>query len=372
MEGNPFHLDLNSSQPWPPEAAWLTTYAGTWFAAATVMVMQRLLLRTFKYGSPLGLDDALIFCSWLASIALFVESAIAVGSLDQGVPVQPSKFEFIFFMLWLIEGTFVISQCCIKLAVLAILNRFIKDTANTRIRYAIYGAATLTATYSLAMIIVGFTACQPFYGFWRSLDRNWAAHHSVRCISKTTMMLVAGILAVVSDLYTIAIPWAISRSFGLSKRQTLALNTVFMVGLIVTAASCMRTYYLYCLYLGNNLSHDVVSALIWATVEIQLAIICACLPSLRVVYRLIVQTRLSDRVRQLYYSHGTRDPHVLTSSMASMTTAPTETTWSIQSGILHQDSRTLSKLEETPISHELGLREVDNDDRALQRHLGHE
>lgn len=166
--------------------------------------------------------------------------------IDQGVPVQPSKFEFIFFMLWLIEGTFVISQCCIKLAVLAILNRFIKDTANTRIRYAIYGAATLTATYSLAMIIVGFTACQPFYGFWRSLDRNWAAHHSVRCISKTTMMLVAGILAVVSDLYTIAIPWAISRSFGLSKRQTLALNTVFMVGLIVTAASCMRTYYLYC------------------------------------------------------------------------------------------------------------------------------
>ncbi|SMR45003.1 unnamed protein product [Zymoseptoria tritici ST99CH_3D1] len=217
---------------------------------------------------------ALILCAWIAATGFFVECTLAVDSLDYRVPVQPSKFEFIALMMWFIEFTFVISQGCIKLAILAIVNRFVKDTADTRIRYAIY-------------------ACHPLQGFWRFFNLAYAADHEYYCIDKAATGLLAGVIAVISDLYTIAIPWAISRSFGLNKRQTFALNFVFMLGLIVTVASCLRTEPITVVYVGR-LSPNLMRTIIWATVEIQLAIICACLPSLRVVYRLIMGTRFFE------------------------------------------------------------------------------
>jgi hypothetical protein len=203
--------------------------------------------------------------------------------------------------LWGVEISFIVSQCLVKLAVLAILNRFVKDTSDTRIRYAIWGAATLTITYSLGMIFALFILCRPFQAYWLAFDQDWAAHHNFRCFNQTACNLLAGVVAVLSDLYTIAIPWAISRSFGLTKRQTLALNTVFMFGLIVTAASCIRTYYFYYALRGIDVPDNLMGLAIWATLETYLAIICACMPSLRVLYRLIVQSRMSNVARQRIY-----------------------------------------------------------------------
>jgi hypothetical protein len=160
-------------------------------------------------------------------------------------------------MLWLIEMAFLISQCCIKLSVLAILNRFVKETADTRIRYAIYGAAALTTGYSLAIFLALFILCSPVEAYWRAFDADFAANHDFRCFDQTVSNLLAGVIAVISDLYTIAIPWAISRSFGLTKKQALALNLVFMTGLIVTAASCLRTYFLYCKCRCFNKAYEV-------------------------------------------------------------------------------------------------------------------
>jgi hypothetical protein len=52
--------------------------------------------------------------------------------------------------------------------------------------------------------------------------------------------------------------------------------------------------------------------MIWSTVEIQLAIICACMPSLRVLYRLIVRPSFSNMAHQRYYTrNGSSDVHDL-------------------------------------------------------------
>lgn len=244
---NILHIDIHETQPWPSELSWLNSYTGTLYAAASLMVAQRLLLRTFRLGTPLGLDDALIFAAWIGATGFFVEATLAMNSLDYGVPVQPSKNEFVTFMLWLIEITFTFSQCCIKLAVLAILNRFVKATSDTRIRYAIYAAGTFTAFSLPTLCATSFGACRPsFTAYWRAMNASYAANHDVRCINKFALAIVSGVVVIFQDLYTIAIPWAITRSFGLNKRQTLALNLVFMLGLIVTAASCVRVSTLKC------------------------------------------------------------------------------------------------------------------------------
>ncbi|SMR43729.1 unnamed protein product [Zymoseptoria tritici ST99CH_3D1] len=307
MGGNPvWNIDLNHTQPWPSAAAWINVFTGTFYAAATLVVAQRLLLRIFKFGSPLGCDDALIFASWLAATAFFVEGTLAINSLDYGLPVQPHKFEFIALMLWSIQIAFSTSQACIKLAVLAILNRFVKATSNTRIRYAIYGAAAFTAAAPVVFLTVSLLVCRPLEAFWRTLDASYVATHDYQCVDKGAVAIVAGTAVIIQDLYTIAIPWAISRSFGLNKRQTLALNLVFTLGLIVTVGSGVRTYYLYSVYQGGtHIPDDLVQTIVWATVEVQVAIICACLPSTRVLYRVIVGSRMSQRVHQRYFSrHG--------------------------------------------------------------------
>lgn len=57
--------------------------------------------------------------------------------------------------------------------------------------------------------------------------------------------MTVGIFAGSTDLYVIFLPWAITRSLNLPRRQVIALNFIFSLGFLATVASALRTYYLY-------------------------------------------------------------------------------------------------------------------------------
>jgi hypothetical protein len=52
---------------------------------------------------------------------------------------------------------------------------------------------------------------------------------------------VAGVLAVVSDCYSLVLPLAMIWPLDIPRRQKLALNLVFSFGVVVVAAASMRT-----------------------------------------------------------------------------------------------------------------------------------
>ncbi|KAK3626598.1 hypothetical protein LTR56_000444 [Elasticomyces elasticus] len=76
-----------------------------------------------------------------------------------------------------------------------------------------------------------------------------------------------------------------TRHFELPARQKWALNILFALGALVVGASAARTYYTYELTQTLNVTRMVYNATACSQFELQLGIICASLPALRVFLR---------------------------------------------------------------------------------------
>lgn len=75
------------------------------------------------------------------------------------------------------------------------------------------------------------------------------------------------------------------RHFDAPKRQKVALNVVFSLGMLVVGAGAVRTYYLDRLGRSWDITWVGYKVYIWSTLEIELALICASAPALRVFFR---------------------------------------------------------------------------------------
>ncbi|KAK5688118.1 hypothetical protein LTS10_000096 [Elasticomyces elasticus] len=105
------------------------------------------------------------------------------------------------------------------------------------------------------------------------------------CVDTTAVNFLAGVFAILSDIYAVVLPMLMTRHFELPARQKWALKGLFALGALVVGASGARTYYTYELTQTENVTRIVYNATACSQFELQLGIICASLPALRVFLR---------------------------------------------------------------------------------------
>jgi len=99
------------------------------------------------------------------------------------------------------------------------------------------------------------------------------------------MVVTAGALSVVTDFYSVVLPMIVLLRLQMSKREKIGLMVVFSVGLCLVGAGIVRT-----IYLGHaqaealDKSWIAFPAFAGAIAESNIAIICACAPSLRFLF----------------------------------------------------------------------------------------
>ena len=76
----------------------------------------------------------------------------------------------------------------------------------------------------------------------------------------------------------------------------MALNAVFSLGLLVVAAGSVRTYYLTKLGTDYDITWVGFDVFVWADLEVQLSIICASAPALRVFFRRYLSDPISRAI----------------------------------------------------------------------------
>jgi hypothetical protein len=104
-------------------------------------------------------------------------------------------------------------------------------------------AILFTFMWTLSMMLALIFNCNPTEAYWKAFSLTWRGHYT--CKNTVVNNLLAGILSCVSDLYSVALPCCIMWNLQLPSAQKLGLYAVFCVGLIIVAASAVRTYYLW-------------------------------------------------------------------------------------------------------------------------------
>jgi len=108
---------------------------------------------------------------------------------------------------------------------------------------------------------------------------------SAKCLDEGPVTLVAGVLNCISDLTVTILPIPIIMGLNMPFKQRLGVTTLLSLGLIVTVAGVVRTYYIWRTLMDTyDETWDSMPLYICATVEIDLSILCGCAPSLKPLF----------------------------------------------------------------------------------------
>lgn len=254
--------------------------------ALLVSMMYVLVTLCDEFINSLTPIQALLLPGWLASIAFTVCTLMSTERYGSGThtwDVPFSDFVPLAFLAWLAEVLYLFSTGCTKCSVLFFYRRLTKGSYNKRWKYAIIMAIAITAAYSIGFIIVLITACSPTSAYWRIFNPFYQGKY--KCYDTKISNILSGVLSVASDLWSVLLPCIMLYNFDAPRRQKIALNIIFCLGLLVVAAGSARTYYLYQVGHSIDLTWDGYDLLVWAQLETQLSLICASAPALRVFFR---------------------------------------------------------------------------------------
>ncbi|KAK3902818.1 hypothetical protein C8A05DRAFT_15174 [Staphylotrichum tortipilum] len=148
-------------------------------------------------------------------------------------------------------------------------------------RRLIYVGIALTAIVSGAILIAFFSQCRPISSYWN------LARTKADCFNENPMLMAHSISGAILDFFVWALPLPTLYRAKLPLKQRLALLTLFSVGLVVVFAGCIRIYWIH---LVVETTYDVTwygfQMWLWTAVEVQLAIVCGCVPWLKSLKRM--------------------------------------------------------------------------------------
>ncbi|KAI9830325.1 MAG: hypothetical protein M1838_005815, partial [Thelocarpon superellum] len=127
----------------------------------------------------------------------------------------------------------------------------------------------------LALSIPAIFVCTPISFYWNKEQDG-------TCINEYRLIMCGGALTLLTDFLVLVMPMPLVWRLQVSRKQRVALSLIFMLGGFVCIASIIRLPNMQLLFTNDPLWTGYAPT-IWSEVEVNLGIVCACLPTLRPV-----------------------------------------------------------------------------------------
>ncbi|KAI3573956.1 hypothetical protein IWW34DRAFT_884725 [Fusarium oxysporum f. sp. albedinis] len=265
-----------------------------------LFVFQRFATKIF-YKLPLGLDDWFILLTILVGIPCMAINSHGLAPNGMGkdiwtlAPDQITKFSMFFHTM---ATLYFALMTLLKLSLLFFYLRIFPTPV---VRKALWGTVAFTCAFGLVYVFVAIFQCQPISYFWT----KWDGEHEGKCANINAVTWSNASINIALDFYILGIPLSQLRALNLDWRKKIGVGMMFSVGIFVTVMSILRL--VATLKLGTaNPTWEFFELSRWSTIEINVGIICACMPSLRVLLVRLFPKLLGTSQR--YYNYGGNKP----------------------------------------------------------------
>ncbi|KAL2867866.1 putative MFS monosaccharide transporter [Aspergillus lucknowensis] len=273
------------------------------FFLATIFVALRFVSRIWIV-RRLTLPDYLMLLAWLLdfafSFALFYATKKGLGLHDVDIPVDNrgslSRANYAFTVLY---------NPALMAVKSSILVFFLTLTQGEKIfRYANYATLLVVNLAGLALTLVNIFQCRPFgAAFAASLPVN--AH----CTDVLTLYLSSSPVNIITDLAILVLPNPILTRMRLPQKQKIILVITFSFGFFVAVVDVVRIAYLQDAttsrelalrkihlqnYGAGDFSWYASLSFMWSVVEVNVSVMCACVPSLKPLVARLVPKLIRD------------------------------------------------------------------------------
>ncbi|KAK4189830.1 hypothetical protein QBC35DRAFT_121861 [Podospora australis] len=250
-----------------------------------------LLLRIYSKvrSKNLGLDDVLAGISMNLSIALTVASYFYIKTNYVGIPtalIPPPdsplrKYSLETGMKWTFTSQLLYNPtlALIKSSVLIFLLQLGGQKPGVRL------AIHCLNTFNLAMLVTVFCVilfqCTPISYFWTCVSVP-APGEKGKCINQPVFYLIQAAVNILTDALTLALPFWIFLGLKMPRKLKVATLWVFVLGIIVPIVGLARFIFLYLLFYSSHGTGtpNYTMSFVLSAVETNLAIVCACAPTL--------------------------------------------------------------------------------------------
>ncbi|KAG9189347.1 hypothetical protein G6011_06215 [Alternaria panax] len=205
-----------------------------------------------------------------------------VWDVHPNMYVPERKITFALYLLYVISGGMI------KISILLFYRRLHARSITRIFRIATWTSIIAIVLFSIAFLLVTFTACSPFSAFWDQFDvAKQLAGYSYHCwVDEYADLLAASIINAVQDAIAAFLPTLLYWNLQIPRRQKIALGAIFALGYLVCIVAAVRSYYVYRIF--NQPLYDATweswPAWLLCVLEIQLGAICASAPALKVFF----------------------------------------------------------------------------------------
>ncbi|KAI4209736.1 MAG: hypothetical protein LQ351_007332 [Letrouitia transgressa] len=230
----------------------------------------------------------------LAVIAIqFVATGLLISSIvwiKQGYGlhlwVLGQTFALDFFKnLFAGEILYTLVICLVKYSILAFYSRLFAKA----IRVPVFVLGSIVTAWGIAVLLVSIFQCTPVDGFWNRVKIPPPSPLPKCIVDEYAFFVGIAVPNIVTDAALLALPipyiWRLHRS----QSQKIALAGIFMLGGFVTIISIVRLSTLVSVDLKSlDLDWNFALVGVWTLTESNMAIVSACLPSLKPILSLLV------------------------------------------------------------------------------------
>ncbi|KAH7323217.1 CFEM domain-containing protein [Stachybotrys elegans] len=262
-----------------------------------VLVVIRMTQYIISPASTPGLDDLFIVLTMFCGIAGTIINTVVLIDNGLGQDVWSISFEMITtFAQWLFFQEFLYFTE-ITLLKMSLLFFYLRIFGHTRIRNLIIGTLVFNTAFGIVFIIVAGFQCQPVSYNWT----RWHGEGQGKCLNINALAWANAAISIATDVWMLALPLSQISSLNLHWKKKVEVGAMFGVGLFVTAVSIIRLKTLVGFSSTHNPTWDQYGVVVWSTIEINVGIICACMPAMRVILaRLFPRVMGSKQTNGLY------------------------------------------------------------------------
>lgn len=284
--------------PGQGDGALLPTFFALFVLAALAVVL-RLIARAVTE-AYFGWDDVANFCA-AACCAAYTGLNVDLISIGLGRDIWFVQFENITRILQGFYANmllYTLTRFFIRAFIIVFYMRIFPANEGTTdgLGRMVVASLVFNFIYNSAFFFAVMFQCKPISFYWYEWEGNQpdaAVPMDGHCGNGSALMWVAAVTGIAFDLWLIALPFPQLLSLNLDWKKKLMAAMMFMVGIVVLVISFVRLKTINRFTRTANPTKDTADLCLWSGIELDLGVVCPCLPSFRLLFKKLFPTAMA-------------------------------------------------------------------------------
>ncbi|KAI9643653.1 hypothetical protein NHQ30_008275 [Ciborinia camelliae] len=249
------------------------------FIIITGIAVALRLTSRFVTGTKFWWDDFFNVIA-MASCIAFASQSFACAKLGLGTDIWAVpqnnittllKYSFVQFTLY------NLSRCTIRASIILFLLR----AFSVALRRVLLAMLIINGLVGFIFIFVDIFQCRPVDYFWL----NWDGEHHGHCDNSRAIAWFSAIWDLCYDTVLVILPYRYVLKLQMPLKQKIAASIMFAVGICTIVVSIIRVKAVNTFTIGTNTTQDGIGMFLWTGLELDVGLLCACLPSIYPLFK---------------------------------------------------------------------------------------